>query len=188
VKAALACLLLAPSPPLLFMGEEFSAATPFLFFCDFGTDLASKVTEGRRSEFARFAQFSSPEAQAHIPDPNSEKTFFASKLDWSSLEGAQHRDWLDFYRELLACRQNEIIPRIPNIVPGKASFRVIGERAISVTWPFVGGGRLGLLANFSGSKIGITEEPQGRLLYNTPCHAAQVHQLAAFSAAWWLDE
>jgi hypothetical protein len=65
---------------------------------------------------------------------------------------------------------------------------VIGERAISVTWPFVGGGRLGLLANFSGSKIGITEEPQGRLLYNTPCHAAQVHQLAAFSAAWWLDE
>jgi malto-oligosyltrehalose trehalohydrolase len=188
MKAALACLLLAPSPPLLFMGEEFSAATPFLFFCDFGTDLASKVTEGRRSEFARFAQFSSPEAQAHIPDPNSDKTFFASKLDWSSLEGAQHRDWLDFYRELLACRQNEIIPRIPNIVPGKASFRVIGERAISVTWPFVGGGRLRLLANFSGSKIGITEEPQGRLLYNTPRHAAQAHQLAAFSAAWWLDE
>src|SRR6185437_15717099 len=53
VKVAMTCLLLAPSPPLLFMGEEFGASTPFLFFCDFGPDLASKVTRGRRSEFAR---------------------------------------------------------------------------------------------------------------------------------------
>jgi malto-oligosyltrehalose trehalohydrolase len=188
VKAAVTCLLLAPSPPLLFMGEEFGATTPFLFFCNFGADLASKVTNGRRSEFAKFAQFSSPEAQARIPDPNSEGTFLASKLDWSSLEKPQHRGWLDFYRELLACRRSEIVPRVPKIANGKSSFQLIGNKTISVTWPFVGGGSLRLFANFSGARIGITEEPQGRLLYSTPRPALQQQQLAAFSAAWLLEE
>ena len=60
VRAAAAILLLAPSPPLLFMGEEFGAETPFLFFCDFEKDLAAAVTEGRRNEFARFARFNDP--------------------------------------------------------------------------------------------------------------------------------
>src|SRR5581483_11017043 len=94
VKAAVAVLLLAPSPPLLFMGEEFGAKTPFLFFCDFGPDLAPKVTVGRRSEFARFAEFSSVESQSKIPDPSSPGTFQASKLDWASLEEPSHQQWL----------------------------------------------------------------------------------------------
>src|SRR3989304_3199811 len=70
LRAAVACVLLAPSPPLLFMGEEFAASTPFLFFCDFGPDFAAAVTRGRRQEFARFERFSDPSAQAAIPDPN----------------------------------------------------------------------------------------------------------------------
>src|SRR5262249_21648131 len=48
LRAALEMLLLAPSPPLLFMGEEFGATSPFLFFCDFKGALAAAVTEGRR--------------------------------------------------------------------------------------------------------------------------------------------
>ncbi len=75
LKVALAIWLLAPSPPLLFMGEEFGASTPFLFFCDFEPELAAEAREGRRAEFVRFAQFRSPEAQEKIPDPNSEQTF-----------------------------------------------------------------------------------------------------------------
>src|SRR5689334_4486368 len=51
LRAMVAVLLLAPSPPLLFMGEEFGATTPFLFFCDFSPDLAEKVRQGRREEF-----------------------------------------------------------------------------------------------------------------------------------------
>src|SRR5581483_4126157 len=70
VQVAMTVLLLAPSPPLLFMGEEIGATTPFLFFCDFGPELAAQVTKGRRAEFVRFEQFSSPEAQSRIPDPN----------------------------------------------------------------------------------------------------------------------
>src|SRR6266550_7034457 len=93
LKAALAILLLAPSPPLLLMGEEFGASTPFLFFCDFDGELATAVTEGRRNEFARFKKFSSPAKRASIPDPNAETTFTSSKLDWRSLNEPTHHSW-----------------------------------------------------------------------------------------------
>src|SRR5690606_14138336 len=58
VDAATAILLLAPAPPLLFMGEEWGAKEPFYFFCDFEPELGRLVREGRRNEFARFPQFS----------------------------------------------------------------------------------------------------------------------------------
>jgi malto-oligosyltrehalose trehalohydrolase len=105
LRPAIAAWLLAPAVPLLFMGEEFAAATPFLFFCDFGPELAQAVTEGRRREFARFARFGDPAAQAKIPDPNAAATFAASRLDWASLARAPHERFLALYRELLALRR-----------------------------------------------------------------------------------
>jgi maltooligosyltrehalose trehalohydrolase len=189
VKAALTCLLLAPSPPLLFMGEEFGAKTPFFFFCDFGASLASRVTEGRRGEFAGFAEFSSPEAQARIPDPNSEKTFLVSKLDWASREENQHREYLQVYRELLRFRGSEIVPRIAKIATGQAKFELPGEKAVFVRWPFKGSGGLTLVANFCSSEICIPGELRGRLLYSTPAGGLQHWgKMAPFSAAWLLDE
>lgn len=189
VRVALACLLLAPSPPLLFMGEEFGASTPFLFFCDFGPELASKVTAGRRSEFAKFAQFSSPEAQARIPDPNTEQTFEASKLDWSEVQQTAHNQWLHFYRDLLACRGKEIVPRIEKIARGAAKFSVLADKALAVSWPLSGGGALELYANFADTETGITETLQGRLLYSTPDADLQGKEnLGPFSAAWLLNE
>jgi malto-oligosyltrehalose trehalohydrolase len=189
VRVAMTCLLLAPSPPLLFMGEEFGASTPFLFFCDFGPDLASKVTQGRRSEFTKFAAFNSPEAQARIPDPNIESSLLASKLDWNSLEKPEHREWLQFYRDVLLCRRKEIIPRIAAINIGGAEFVVLTSKAILVRWPFGRGGALKLFANFSAHEIGITEGLSGRVLYSTAADLLEKEKkLAAFSAAWLLNE
>jgi maltooligosyltrehalose trehalohydrolase len=185
VKAAVTCLLLAPSPPLLFMGEEFGASARFLFFCDFGPELAPKVTEGRRSEFAKF---DSPEAQARIPDPNSEQTFLASKLDWSSLERPVHREWLRFYRELLACRRAEIMPRIPSVQTARARFHALEDKAVSVCWPLQKG-NLCLFANFADHEICITEKLHGRLLYSSPPEwPVETRKLPAFTAAWLLEE
>lgn len=167
IKAALAVLLLAPSPPLLFMGEEFGASTPFLFFCDFEPALAVKAREGRRSEFARFAEFSSPEARARIPDPNREETFFRSKLDWACLQSAPHRGWLSFYRQLLALRRKEIAPRIKDVEPGKSKFEVIGSNAVRARWLLASGRALALIANFSTERLDIPEAPEGALLYTT---------------------
>ncbi|MGH7403666.1 MAG: malto-oligosyltrehalose trehalohydrolase, partial [Candidatus Rokuibacteriota bacterium] len=82
VRAATVVLLLSPAPPLLFMGQEWAAPEPFLFFSDLGPDLGPRVAEGRRREFARFPEFASAEARARIPDPQAEATFTRSVLDW----------------------------------------------------------------------------------------------------------
>lgn len=66
VRAARACLLLSPHTPMLFMGEEYAAATPFPYFCDFGPELAAAVSQGRRDEFGRFAAFADEAARAAI--------------------------------------------------------------------------------------------------------------------------
>ena len=188
IRVALACMLLAPSPPLLFMGEEFGAATPFLFFCDFAPELALDVKKGRCAEFSRFAQFSSPEAQARIPDPNDEKTFLATKLDWASIKQPSHREWLEYYRELLSLRRDQIVPRTENMATEKARFEVLGSRAVLVRWSFPDGD-LTLVANFSHDEISISEELRGRVLYSTTGNALGTGQkLAPLAAAWLLNE
>jgi malto-oligosyltrehalose trehalohydrolase len=188
VRALMTVLLLAPAPPLLFMGDEFGASTPFLFFCDFGPDLAPKVTEGRRAEFAKFAQFSSPAAQSRIPDPGDLKTFVASKLDWASIKQATERKWLDFYRRLLEIRQRKIVPRICEIQPGRAVHKTYGSLALSVDWP-LHEGSLHLRANFAGAEIRIPDgQPRGRMLCCEPAGAALGENLSPLSAVWMLNE
>jgi maltooligosyltrehalose trehalohydrolase len=188
LKSAMAILLLAPSPPLLFMGEEFGATTPFLFFCDFGPELAAKVTEGRRAEFARFEQFNSPQAQKQIPDPNSKETFLRSKLDWKSLERESHRNWLRFYRTLLTCRRQKIVPLIKDIAPGRARFEVLAPDALDVQWPFSKSGSLQLIANFGDTALAPRNRPDGELLYTTveePDPAWK--EIPPLAAAWFLN-
>jgi maltooligosyltrehalose trehalohydrolase len=166
-KAALAVLLLSPSPPLLFMGEEFGASNPFLFFCDFEPELASKVREGRHAEFDRFTQFKSADAHARIPDPASEETFLRSKLDWSSMKSASHFSWLCFYRRLLECRRREILPLIKDILPGASKFETQGARAVSVGWALKGGRKLSMIANFDNAGLNRAKPLHGTLLYTT---------------------
>jgi maltooligosyltrehalose trehalohydrolase len=187
LRMMMTVLLLAPSPPLLFMGEEFGAATPFLFFCDFGPDLAPKVTEGRRAEFAKFAQFISLEAQSGIPDPSDLQTFLASKLDWASVEQAEHRNWLTFYRQLLDIRRREILPRICEIQPGGAKYRAYGSRALSVDWP-IRRGSLHLRANFADAEIRIPDTRlRSRVLYCEP-GTASLSDILPLSVVWALNE
>jgi maltooligosyltrehalose trehalohydrolase len=112
IPAAYACLLLSPQIPMLFMGEEFAASTPFLFFCDFGPQLAQSVSNGRRREFKRFAAFADDAAVAQIPDPNAESSFTSSKLNWQERHVAPHRERLDFIRELLALRRRYLAPHL----------------------------------------------------------------------------
>ncbi|MGE5094084.1 MAG: malto-oligosyltrehalose trehalohydrolase, partial [Betaproteobacteria bacterium] len=71
LRLAVATLLLAPSVPLIFMGEEFGSRTPFLFFCDFHGELERAVREGRRKEFASFERFRDARARERIPDPGA---------------------------------------------------------------------------------------------------------------------
>jgi maltooligosyltrehalose trehalohydrolase len=104
-RAASSLLLLVPETPLLFMGQEFSASSPFLFFTDHNPELGRLVTEGRRNEFAGFTAFSEPALREQIPDPQAESTFLRSKLDWSERE--RNAGTLRLYTDLLALRQGD---------------------------------------------------------------------------------
>jgi maltooligosyltrehalose trehalohydrolase len=90
-EAAIAVLLLAPHPPMLFMGEEWAAPEPFPFFCDFSGDMADQVREGRRREFAHLPEFADPELRERIPDPTAESTFRRAVLNWECRDRPVHR-------------------------------------------------------------------------------------------------
>jgi maltooligosyltrehalose trehalohydrolase len=103
-RAAVVILLVAPMTPLLFMGQEWAASTPFLFFTDFEPDLGRKVVEGRRREFRDFPGFASVGAAERIPDAQTDETFNASRLRWSELGAPRHATSLELHRTLLALR------------------------------------------------------------------------------------
>ncbi len=150
IRALSAILLLAPSPPLLFMGEEWGCRQPFLFFCDFHGELGEAVRNGRREEFKRFAAFAHPAARERIPDPLAEATFRQCVLRWDEMDA----QWLRWHRDLLAARRAEIATRA--FKPG--SYAMLGERAFEVSWPIEGGGTLLLLANCGDQPVSMNKE------------------------------
>ena len=166
LRTLMACVLLAPQTPLLFMGEEFAASTPFLFFCDFGPELAEAVTRGRREEFARFARFRDPSARQAIPDPNAAETFAASKLDWNEAEQAIGSQWRDFYRNCLALRRRHIVPWLAELRSG-GSFHVEGETLLRLAWTARNGQRLHLIANLASAPCTDVALPAGELVFAT---------------------
>jgi maltooligosyltrehalose trehalohydrolase len=112
-RAASMLLLLLPYTPLLFMGQEFAAATPFLYFTDHEPDLGTLVTEGRRGEFQHFSAFADPAARARIPDPQAEATFQASKLNWGEAANTPGREIRDLYAAALRLRREYGLANLP---------------------------------------------------------------------------
>ena len=168
VRAAAADLLLAPSPPLLFMGEEFGTQTPFLFFCDFEKDLAGAVTAGRRNEFARFTRFNDPAAREGIPDPNAESTFEASRLDWNELEQPAHQDWLAILSTAIEVAE-PAHSSAPFFGCAKSRHDIHAREDLGLTaeWKFPDGAKLTLLANLSGVSLSTASAPSSPILYTS---------------------
>jgi maltooligosyltrehalose trehalohydrolase len=106
-RAATVLLLTAPQTPLLFMGQEWGASTPFLFFTDHHERLGRRITEGRRAEYRAFAAFADPRACALIPDPQAVSTFLTSRLRWEETEREPHASLLRLHRALLRLRRQE---------------------------------------------------------------------------------
>jgi maltooligosyltrehalose trehalohydrolase len=190
IRAMAAILLLAPSPPLLFMGEEFGAETPFLFFCDFEKELAAAVTEGRRDEFGHFSRFDNPADRERIPDPNAATTFEASRLRWEVVDQSCHRAWLRFYRTLLTLRAQHIVPRLFPGCDVKAGYEVHGARGLTAYWEFSGGSRLSLLANLGIGTLEVLNPLNSTLIYaSDELSASALKQgvLPPWSIAWFLE-
>lgn len=131
-RALAALLLLSPCTPLLFMGQEWNASTPFLYFTDHQADLGRQVTEGRRREFEAFSAFSGHA----VPDPQADVTFLRSILDWSERQRPEHAGVLAWYRELIAVRRGH--PALRARERASSSARALGDRAILLSRGAVG--------------------------------------------------
>jgi 1,4-alpha-glucan branching enzyme len=142
LETALAVLLLQPSPPLLFMGEEWGATEPFPFFCNFTGDLAEAVRQGRKREFAEAYARHGDE----IPDPLSADTRASAVLDWDALAKPEHAERLKLTRALLVARRRWIVPLIPAMTGENTA--TVSDGILHAAWP-AGAARLSLLANLS---------------------------------------
>lgn len=129
-RALAALTLLAPQTPLLFMGQEFNAQTPFTFFADHTEDLADKVHSGRREFVGQFVAYADTQVQALIPDPSAERTFLDCKLDWDECE--RNVTALTFHRDLLRLRAKD--PVISRQDVDAIDGATLSEHALALRW------------------------------------------------------
>lgn len=100
-KVALGLVLTAPFIPMLWMGEEFAASAPFLYFADHEEEeMRRLVSEGRKRDFAAFGW-----DEDEVPDPEAPETFERSKLNWSEIREGKHREMLDWVKDLIRFRR-----------------------------------------------------------------------------------
>ncbi len=159
-----AVLLLSPHIPLLFMGEEWGEKRPFCFFTDYEGDLADAVRKGRRSEFAHFSAFEEGNADtSQIPDPNDERTFTGSKLDWTAPETEQGGARLRLFSELLRLRQQHVVPLLSEEDANCGRVLGSGDADFAVDWT-VSGSLLQMRVNL-GDEAASLAGVEGEVIY-----------------------
>jgi maltooligosyltrehalose trehalohydrolase len=160
---------------MLFMGEEWGAAAPFLYFTDHEVpELGRAVSEGRKHEFEAFGW--DPDA---VPDPQEPSTYLRSKLDWSELDEQPHADLLEWHRRLIALRREW-----PELTDGRLDRVEVDHGG---TWLTMTRGRVTVACNF-----GQTEEEVafrgGRVLMTSgkePRTTARTARLDPASVTIW---
>ncbi|MFY1663328.1 malto-oligosyltrehalose trehalohydrolase [Pseudomonas sp. Pseu.R1] len=179
LQAATALLLLSPMIPLMFMGDEWGASEPFLFFTDFHDELADAVREGRRGEFADFAAFADPAQRERIPDPNALQTFEASRPAFDALlletdKGQDHRNWLALYKTLLQVRQDHLVPRLKGARALGAE--VLADKAVSARWKMGDGSVLRIDLNLGAHAVEIDPHRVQQVLHESHPKSAELSQ------------
>jgi len=152
--------LCGPFTPMLFMGEEWAASTPFQFFTSHPEPELGRVTaEGRISEFERMGWDPSV-----VPDPQDPATFERSKLDWTELSSGRHARMLAVYRELAALRRS-----LPALT--ESAFSSVAATADEASRVFtLRRGPFLIAANFGAAPA--TLPASGELLFTTPSAAS----------------
>jgi malto-oligosyltrehalose trehalohydrolase len=143
VKVGAGLVLTGPYTPMLFMGEEWGAGTPWQYFTDHIEQwLAEAVADGRRTEFEGYGWPS-----ADIPDPQDKATFLRSKLDWAEPGREPHLGILAWYGELIALRRAR-----PELTDPRLD-RVSAEFDEDARWILVQRGRLRIIANLGPGTV-----------------------------------
>ena len=154
LRAATALLLLAPQTPLLFMGQEWAASTPFRYFTDHHPALGQQVRDGRKREFAYFPGFS-----GDVPDPQAAHTFQASALRWDERTQPRHARTLRLHRDLLALRKQITAATDHGAARTALAAEAHGDRALTLTR-----GPYRILAAFEAADL---PRPPGRRVWSS---------------------
>jgi len=160
LKVGAALLLTSPFTPMLWMGEEWGASTPWQFFTSHPEpDLAATVGPGRVEEFAQHEW-----PAEHVPDPQDPETFARSRLDWSELDDDKHADLLDWHRRLIALRRDRSELTDPRLDQVAVTYSEDDQ------WLAVSRGTLRVAVNLSPDRqaVPLDGSPRGVLLTSTP--------------------
>jgi malto-oligosyltrehalose trehalohydrolase len=182
LRAVASVYLLAPQIPMLFMGEEWGASTPFPFFCDFKGSLADAIRRGRIEQFASADERENPKFMASIPDPLAEETFVAAKLNWDERSERLHGELLDWYTNILAVRRKSVVPMLRRLHAVHGEYDILGPRQIQVRWRMETE-ELRLEANLSDRSSPLFEAPGDTLVWLEGCESAP-SSLDAWSVRW----
>jgi maltooligosyltrehalose trehalohydrolase len=174
-------LLFVPMTPLLFMGQEWAASTPFRYFTDHAPDLGELVREGRRNEFRQFAAFTDPARRASIPDPQAEETFTGCRLDWDERSRSPHDRVYALYKHLLELRRTDPVLREPSRERTKAT----SEGPLLVVRRWRDAEERALFVNFSAEPIPLPRA--GAALFTSSGHPVR-GSLPPWTAALFVGE
>jgi malto-oligosyltrehalose trehalohydrolase len=162
-------MLLSPSIPLIFMGEDYGETRPFQFFCDYGNALAKATREGRLQELIGFGALTSGAKLDDLPDPNDVQAFAGSRLDWKLADAPDGKRKLEMVRELLAKRRKHIVPGLRGVGDCAGTLHRFEANVLSIDWQ-LNGFLLEMRAN-------LTDEPadlhaiRGDIIHTYPANA-----------------
>ena len=146
-RAVSTLLCLTPFTPMLFMGQEWSADSPFLFFTDMPGELGATIGQSRRDEFRKYGTNADPKILSQMPDPQDEATFQDSKLKWDELSRPPNAGVFELYRECLGLRAREPVFRNP--LRDMWTAKKIGEHLVTIRWRHPAGDWLLLLTLYA---------------------------------------
>ena len=149
--AGAALLLTSPYTPMLFMGEEFDASTPWQYFTDHEEEwLAESIRTGRQAEFAEHGW------SGNVPDPQDPGTVDTSTLNWADLDDPERQEFLDWYKTLLRLRHE--LPTVRDAALGEGAVVRKGDLLL------VRRGTVEVLANLSDEPGRLTVPDGSELL------------------------
>ena len=150
-ELALLLALLTPATPMVFMGDEFAASTPFLYFANWDGPLRNAVREGRAREFGHAVT-----GDAVLPDPCDVATLQASQLRWDESATATGKARKALLQRALAARRTWLQPRAQQLAAQGHVAEFVGESGLRVAWHYQGGTTLGMEMNLGPDAVEAT--------------------------------
>jgi maltooligosyltrehalose trehalohydrolase len=165
-------VMMSPFTPMLFMGEEWAASSPFLYFTDHPEpDIARATSEGRKRELVEKG-FRAED----VPDPQDPQTFERSRLDWSERERPPHAQMLAFARALIALRRGS--PELIGPTPGRATVDEERQTLVYARGPFT------LVVNLGPSTAVVSLAAPAKLLLHTGAAMASPSSVEVSPDGW----